>query len=134
MDPNDILALIAGGGGAFLVIGAGAWAVLRGRGGRGRDAGTNDQQGPESTSSSTGAPTATKERPAAPTWADTLSAPAEPAGLALRPDFISGARAAVIVEPRSACLLQGPARHEWEHSIPAMDRLRYSVTFRSLKG
>jgi alkylated DNA repair dioxygenase AlkB len=41
-------------------------------------------------------------------------------------------RAAVIAEPRSAYLLQGPARHEWEHSIPAMDRLRYSVTFRSL--
>lgn len=79
MDPNDILALIAGGGGAVLVIGAGAWAVLRGRGGRGRDAGTDDQQGPEGTSSPTAAPTATKERPAAPTWADTLSAPAEPA-------------------------------------------------------
>ena len=78
MDPNDILALIAGGGGAFLVIGAGAWAVLRGRGGKSRDAGTDDQQGPEGTGS-TGAPTATKERPAAPTWADTLSAPAEPA-------------------------------------------------------
>ncbi len=78
MDPNDILALIAGGGGVFLVIGAGAWAVLRGRGGKSPDAGKDDEQGPEGTGS-TGAPTATKERPAAPTWADTLSAPAEPA-------------------------------------------------------
>ncbi|HEX3972844.1 MAG TPA: alpha-ketoglutarate-dependent dioxygenase AlkB [Stellaceae bacterium] len=36
------------------------------------------------------------------------------------------------VVPRSAYLLRGPARHDWEHSIPALDRLRYSVTFRNL--
>jgi alkylated DNA repair dioxygenase AlkB len=42
-------------------------------------------------------------------------------------------RAALIAEPRSAYLLRGPARHEWEHSIPAMDALRYSITFRSLR-
>ena len=42
-------------------------------------------------------------------------------------------RFTVTAEPRSAYLLRGPARHEWEHSIPAMDRLRYSVTFRTLK-
>jgi alkylated DNA repair dioxygenase AlkB len=42
-------------------------------------------------------------------------------------------RTALIAEPRSAYLLQGEARHEWEHSIPAMDSLRYSVTFRTLK-
>jgi alkylated DNA repair dioxygenase AlkB len=35
-------------------------------------------------------------------------------------------------EPRSAYLLTGPARHEWEHSILSMDELRYSITFRSL--
>ena len=34
--------------------------------------------------------------------------------------------------PRSAYLLSGPARTEWEHSIPGVDALRYSVTFRSL--
>ncbi len=39
-------------------------------------------------------------------------------------------RAAVMLEPRSAYLLAGPARTEWEHSIPPMDRLRYSITFR----
>lgn len=40
-------------------------------------------------------------------------------------------RAALIAEPRSAYLLKGPARHEWEHSIPAMEALRYSITFRT---
>lgn len=35
--------------------------------------------------------------------------------------------------PRSAYLLQGPSRTEWEHSIPAVDSMRYSVTFRSLR-
>lgn len=34
--------------------------------------------------------------------------------------------------PRSAYLLSGPSRTEWEHSIPAVDALRYSVTFRNL--
>lgn len=39
----------------------------------------------------------------------------------------------VLAEPRSAYLLRGPARSEWEHSIPALDALRYSITFRTLK-
>src|SRR6185437_1327114 len=42
-------------------------------------------------------------------------------------------RASFTAEPRSAYLLEGPARTEWEHSIPAVDRLRYSITFRSLR-
>ncbi len=37
-------------------------------------------------------------------------------------------------EPRSIYLLRGPARTEWEHSIPAVDALRYSVTFRSMRS
>ena len=41
-------------------------------------------------------------------------------------------RASLIVEPRSAYLLSGPARSVWEHSIPALDRLRYSITLRTL--
>jgi alkylated DNA repair dioxygenase AlkB len=41
-------------------------------------------------------------------------------------------RAALLVEPRSVYLLQGPARTEWQHSIPPAERLRYSVTFRSM--
>ena len=42
-------------------------------------------------------------------------------------------RASFIAEPRSAYLLDGPARTEWEHSIPAVEALRYSITFRTLK-
>jgi alkylated DNA repair dioxygenase AlkB len=40
-------------------------------------------------------------------------------------------RAAITLEPRSAYLLTGPSRTEWEHSIPPMDRLRYSITYRN---
>ena len=36
------------------------------------------------------------------------------------------------VEPRSIYLLRGPARSEWEHSIPGVDSLRYSITFRNV--
>jgi alkylated DNA repair dioxygenase AlkB len=39
----------------------------------------------------------------------------------------------LIAEPRSAYALRGAARHEWEHSIPQMETLRYSITFRTLK-
>lgn len=38
-----------------------------------------------------------------------------------------------MVEPRSAYVLRGVARSEWEHSIPAVESLRYSITFRSLR-
>jgi alkylated DNA repair dioxygenase AlkB len=37
------------------------------------------------------------------------------------------------VEPRSAYLLRGEARSIWEHSIPPVETLRYSVTFRTMK-
>jgi alkylated DNA repair dioxygenase AlkB len=37
------------------------------------------------------------------------------------------------VQPRSAYVMQGPARWEWEHSIPPAEQLRYSVTFRSMR-
>jgi alkylated DNA repair dioxygenase AlkB len=37
-----------------------------------------------------------------------------------------------IVEPRSAYILDGESRHVWEHSIPPMEALRYSLTFRTL--
>jgi alkylated DNA repair dioxygenase AlkB len=43
-------------------------------------------------------------------------------------------RASLTAEPRSAYLLRGPARTEWEHSIPPVAALRYSVTFRSLRA
>jgi alkylated DNA repair dioxygenase AlkB len=43
-------------------------------------------------------------------------------------------RALLKLEPRSAYLLRGPVRTQWEHSIPAVERLRYSITFRTLIG
>jgi alkylated DNA repair dioxygenase AlkB len=42
-------------------------------------------------------------------------------------------RRSLTAEPRSAYILQGEARNEWEHSIPAVAELRYSITFRSLR-
>lgn len=36
------------------------------------------------------------------------------------------------VEPRSAYLLTGEARHEWEHRITPGESLRFSITFRTL--
>jgi len=41
-------------------------------------------------------------------------------------------RAALPLAPRSIYHLSGEARHEWEHSISAMEARRWSVTFRSL--
>jgi alkylated DNA repair dioxygenase AlkB len=35
--------------------------------------------------------------------------------------------------PRSIYLLRGPARDDWEHSIPPVEALRYSVTFRTFR-
>ncbi|HEV2707861.1 MAG TPA: alpha-ketoglutarate-dependent dioxygenase AlkB [Pyrinomonadaceae bacterium] len=42
-------------------------------------------------------------------------------------------RVNLIAEPRSAYLLSGQARTEWEHSIPPVEALRYSITFRNLR-
>jgi alkylated DNA repair dioxygenase AlkB len=42
-------------------------------------------------------------------------------------------RFTLTAEPRSAYLLSGEARHQWEHSIPRLETLRYSVTLRTLK-
>jgi alkylated DNA repair dioxygenase AlkB len=36
------------------------------------------------------------------------------------------------VEPGSVYLLSGKARYDWEHSIAPGERLRFSVTFRTL--
>ena len=43
-------------------------------------------------------------------------------------------RATLTLEPRSAYLLSGAARTEWEHSIPPVAAHRYSITFRSFRG
>ena len=41
-------------------------------------------------------------------------------------------RASAFLAPRSIYHLAGEARHEWEHSIVAMELTRWSITFRSL--
>jgi alkylated DNA repair dioxygenase AlkB len=43
-------------------------------------------------------------------------------------------RTSHIVQPRSIYILSGEARTDWEHSIPPLDALRYSITFRTLTG
>jgi alkylated DNA repair dioxygenase AlkB len=42
-------------------------------------------------------------------------------------------RASIRLDRRSVYLMRGPSRTEWEHSIPAVDALRYSITFRSMR-
>ena len=56
-----------------------------------------------------------------------------PATLRFRRRTPSGfQRANLEVMPRSAYLLAGEARHDWEHSIPPGQSLRFSITFRTL--
>ena len=43
-------------------------------------------------------------------------------------------RARLDVAPRSAYLLAGEVRWDWEHSIAPGDRLRFSITFRTLSA
>jgi alkylated DNA repair dioxygenase AlkB len=38
-----------------------------------------------------------------------------------------------LLEPRSIYVLSGAARDQWQHSIPAVPELRYSITFRSVR-
>jgi alkylated DNA repair dioxygenase AlkB len=42
-------------------------------------------------------------------------------------------RAAMRLDRRSVYLMRGPSRDEWEHSISAVDALRYSITSRSMR-
>ena len=43
-------------------------------------------------------------------------------------------RVSLRLEPRSAYSLSGAARWTWEHSIPPVDALRYSITFRNRRS
>jgi alkylated DNA repair dioxygenase AlkB len=43
-------------------------------------------------------------------------------------------RANVVAQPRSVYLLRGLARDQWEHSIPPVEKPRYSITFRSFRA
>jgi alkylated DNA repair dioxygenase AlkB len=56
-----------------------------------------------------------------------------PAIMRLRlPTGTSWIRKSQILKPRSIYILEGEARTQWEHSIPPVDSLRYSLTFRTL--
>lgn len=41
-------------------------------------------------------------------------------------------RASQLLDPRSVYILTGESREVWEHSIPPVSSLRYSITFRTL--
>ena len=49
-----------------------------------------------------------------------------------RANGVGWTRVSHIVKPRSIYILDGEARTEWEHSIPPLSDLRYSITFRTL--
>lgn len=42
-------------------------------------------------------------------------------------------RESLTLEPRSLYILSGPARSQWQHSIPPTPDLRYSITLRTLR-
>ena len=42
-------------------------------------------------------------------------------------------RFALTAEPRSLYMMDGESRRVWEHSIPAVEQRRYSITFRTMR-
>jgi alkylated DNA repair dioxygenase AlkB len=50
----------------------------------------------------------------------------------LKPYNAEGKVLSVLLDPRSIYAMRGPARREFQHSIPAVKSLRYSITFRTL--
>jgi alkylated DNA repair dioxygenase AlkB len=50
----------------------------------------------------------------------------------LKPYKGEGKIASLMLEPRSIYAMQGTARWDFVHSIPAVEKLRYSITFRTL--
>src|SRR5947209_19257504 len=51
-----------------------------------------------------------------------------------KPYKAEGKPVTLLLEPRSLYILRGPARWRFQHSIPAVKDLRYSITFRTLRG
>jgi len=45
----------------------------------------------------------------------------------------SGKILSIQLEPRSIYAMRGAARSQWQHSIPAVEQMRYSITFRTLR-
>ena len=68
--------------------------------------------------------------------ASTTSSPApQPATMRFRRRRPGGFdRSSVLLAPRSIYHLAGEVRHEWEHSIAAMEVTRWSITLRSLSA
>jgi alkylated DNA repair dioxygenase AlkB len=50
-----------------------------------------------------------------------------------KPYKAEGKIASVILEPGSIYVLRGAARWKYQHSIVAVEKLRYSITFRTLR-
>jgi alkylated DNA repair dioxygenase AlkB len=57
-----------------------------------------------------------------------------PCTLRLRRRHEEGWDRSIELMPRSAYLLRGPSRRDWEHSIPPLGELRFSVTSRNLSA
>jgi alkylated DNA repair dioxygenase AlkB len=51
-----------------------------------------------------------------------------------KPYKAEGKPVALMLEPRSIYVMRGPARWKFQHSIPPVKELRYSITFRNLRG
>jgi alkylated DNA repair dioxygenase AlkB len=49
-----------------------------------------------------------------------------------RPADTKWERFTLEVQPRSIYMMSGPSRQVWEHSIPAVEARRYSITFRTM--
>jgi len=63
---------------------------------------------------------------------------ASPCRMRLRPyphvKHGKGRALVLVLEPRSAYILRGAARWRWQHAISPTKALRYSITFRTMKG
>jgi alkylated DNA repair dioxygenase AlkB len=51
----------------------------------------------------------------------------------LKPYKAEGKIVSLMLEPRSIYRISGVARWRYQHSIPAVEALRYSITFRTLR-
>ena len=56
-----------------------------------------------------------------------------PARMRFKPYQKQGKIVSILLEPRSIYMFRGAARWQWQHSIPAHEKLRYSITFRTLR-
>jgi alkylated DNA repair dioxygenase AlkB len=52
----------------------------------------------------------------------------------LKPYRSEGKLVSIVLEPRSIYVMRGTARWKFQHSIPAVKELRYSITFRTLRA